>query len=118
MEKGKYSLIAVVMVLLLIFGIGGSCVANTNDHKYIVTVTDKERINENKDSYYLIFCEDKDGNYYEFKNSDTLLRGKFDSSRVYNQIKIGKTYEFTVVGFRVPLFSWYQNIVDFKLIKE
>ncbi len=45
------------------------------------------------------------------QNSDTILRGKFNSSDVYAAIKVGKSYDFTTVGFRVPLFSMYPNIL-------
>ena len=83
-----------------------------NDTTYTVTVTDKERINTSEDSYYLIFCEDKDGNYYEFKNDDELLRGKVNSSSVYNRLKVGQTYRLTVIGVRIPLLSTYQNIIN------
>lgn len=45
------------------------------------------------------------------QNSDTILRGKFNSSDVYAAIKVGRSYDFTAVGFRVPLFSMYPNIL-------
>lgn len=45
------------------------------------------------------------------QNSDTILRGKFDSSDVYAGIKVDKTYDFTTVGFRIPFFSMYPNIL-------
>ena len=51
------------------------------------------------------------GNYYEFKNDDELLRGKVNSSSVYNRLKVGQTYRLTVIGVRIPLLSTYQNII-------
>lgn len=104
-------------IVLIIIGILISVCTTFNDTTYTVTVTDKERINDAKSSYYLIFCEDDDGNYYEFKNSDQLFRGKVDSSSYYNKIKIGHRYEFTVVGIRIPLFSKYQNIINMREIE-
>lgn len=110
MDKG-FKILIVLIAIAIIASICVSCAANFNDTTYEVTVTNKENINRGDNGYYLIYCEDNAGNYYEFKNVDTLIRGKFDSSRIYNQIKVGERYRFTVVGFRFPLLSWYQNIV-------
>ena len=105
-----------IVVIIAVFGIGVTLFSSFNDHTYIATVTDKERIVDDDDSYYLIFCKDDAENYYEFKNEDSFIRGKFKSSSVYNQLEIGKTYKFTVVGFRVGLFSWYENIINFEKV--
>ena len=112
----KVSFLALA-VLILLCGIYMSF----NDHTYIVTVTDKERVTRTADgqvdSYYLIFCRDQEGNYYEFKNADNVLRLKFRSSTVYNQLEVGQKYRFTVVGLRVGFLSWYENIIQFEKIK-
>lgn len=55
---------------------------------------------------YLIFTDKG-----VLKNTDTLLRGKFDSSDLYASIKVNQTYDFTTVGFRVPFFSMYPNVL-------
>lgn len=114
--KGKF-LVSIFVVLVLFTGFV-DIVGSFNDITYTVTVSDKENINRGKSGYYLIYCKDDDGNYYEFTNKDSLLRGKFNSSRVYNEIEIGETYEFTVVGFRIPLFSWYQNIIGVEKVSS
>ena len=92
-----------------------------NDHTYVATVTDKERITKTVDgqvdSYYLIFCKDQEGNYYEFKNADNILRLKFKSSTVYNQLEVGQRYRFTVVGLRIGFLSWYENIIKIEKIE-
>ena len=103
--------IIILVIIAIVASVCVSCAAKFNDTTYDVTVTNKENINRGDHGYYLIYCEDDAGNYYEFKNEDTLIRGKVDSSRVYNQIKVGERYRFTVVGFRFPLLSWYQNII-------
>lgn len=94
----------------------------SNDHTYTVTITDKERVTTQvaegqTDSKYLIYGEDKNGKTYVFEDTDTLFRGKFNSSDVYGALKEGKTYELTVIGFRVHIFNWYENIIDFKAVK-
>lgn len=94
----------------------------SNDHKYTVTITDKERVitqvaEGQTDSKYLIYGEDKNGKTYVFEDTDTLFRWKFNSSDVYGALKKGETYKLTVIGFRVHIFNWYENIIDFKVVK-
>jgi len=76
-------------------------------------VEDKERIVKTSDgrteSYYLIFTDSG-----TFKLEDELLHGNFNSSDWYGKIKRDSTYTFTVIGFRIGLFSEYPNIVDIK----
>lgn len=111
-----YPFVLVAIVLLLSFEVYSSF----NDHTYDVVITKKERTveaNEGKiRSYYLVFCKDEQGRYHEFKNEDSYLRLKFNSSRLYNQLEEGQRYKITVVGFRFTLFSWYENIIEFKKI--
>ena len=88
--KSKVVIVVIVVIILVVLG---NMYTSFNDHTYIATVTDKQRIVKNSngdvDSYYLIFCKDDEGNYYEFKNEDLFIRGKFKSSTVYNQLEIG-----------------------------
>ena len=94
----------------------------SNDHKYTVTITDKERVTTQvaegqTDSKYLIYGEDENGKTYVFEDTDTLFRWKFNSSDVYGALKEGETYELTVIGFRIHILNWYENIIDFKVVK-
>lgn len=81
------------------------------DHEIVATVTDKER---HESGYYLIFCEDLNGNTVVLKNDDTMVRGKFDSSNMQQQIKENKTYKFHVNGYRSEFWSLYENILSFE----
>jgi len=40
-----------------------------------------------------------------------MFSGKFDSSTIQGKLKVGKTYNLTHYGWRVPFLSWYENIV-------
>ena len=125
--KNSLKFIAFILMLAVaIVGIVALFVNTTfNDTEYTATVTDKQRIekfvkSENgivDQSYYLIFCKDNEGNYYEFKNEDSLIRGKLNSSTFYGKIEIGHTYRFKVVGYRIPWMSAYQNIIDFEEVE-
>lgn len=87
---------------------------NFNDTEYLVTITDKERVVSADESKYLVFAEDENGKILVFENTDTILRGKWDSSTVQGALKVGEKYTITVVGYRIPFLSLYQNIIEVK----
>ena len=82
-----------------------------------VTVTDKAVKNSGDDGKYLIFTEDAKGNIEVFEITDSLLKGRYNSSDIYAAIKVNETYIFTVGGSRNEFLSWYPNIYDYTLIE-
>lgn len=72
-------------------------------------IKDKERIVQTDDSYYLVYTDKG-----VYKNADSLLYFKFDSSDLYNELEPGMTCDLDVYWFRVPFFSMYENIVSVK----
>ena len=78
-----------------------------------ITVTDKERIIEtNGDqttSKYLVFC-----NGETFENQDEFFMGKWNSSDIQGKLKNDTTYNVKVIGWRLPFFSMYRNIISIK----
>lgn len=104
-------MIAIILVLL----IGQESLFNFNDTEYTITVTDKERIytgsGNSSSSKYLVFGDDQNGNSLVFENTDCFIRGKWNSSNIQGQLKVGNTYKVTVVGYRIAFFSMYQNII-------
>lgn len=112
-----YEKFAVAFCVFMVLGICYRCIVipikynSVEDHECIATVTDKER---HEDGYYLIFCTDLEGNTIVFKNGDTVLRGKFDSSDMYQKIEENKTYKFHLNGYRSELWSLYENILSFE----
>lgn len=113
-------LTAIALVVIAVIAI--PVISFSNDHAYTVTITDKERVTTQvaegqTDSKYLIYGEDENGKTYVFEDTDTLFRWNFNSSDVFGVLKEGETYELTVIGFRVHIFNWYENIIDFKAVK-
>lgn len=75
-----------------------------------ITVDSKERITD-KDgdavtSKYMIFTEEE-----VFENTDAPIMFKFNSSDLYNKLKVDSTYNVKVYGFRIPFLSQYRNII-------
>lgn len=109
MNTGVKVLIFIVVAGLILMGMTA---AYWTKETVTVTVTDKERINSGESSYYLVFTDGE-----VFKNKDSLLYFKFNSSDIYGRLEPGNTYELTVYWFRVPFLSMYRNIVDYKLVE-
>lgn len=118
-NKIFFAIIMIVAILVLL--IVNEAVFSFNDTEYTITVTDKERIYEGSgntaSSKYLVFCDDENGNALVFENTDCLIRGKWNSSNIQGQLKEGSTYKITVIGYRIPFFSMYQNIIKMEKIK-
>lgn len=116
--KNSFFIELVIILVVLAIGVSVSAITSFNDTEYIVTVTDKERVVDGESSSYLVFTEDEQGNVRVFENTDNLLRWKWDSSNVQGQLKVGETYKLTVVGYRVPFLSMYQNIIKIEGVPD
>lgn len=104
-KKGLSGYLIFATLVLLLIGIYFFMIYSSIDNIKI-KVKDKERINKRQDSYYLIFTENE-----VFKNEDSLLFFKFDSSDVYNSLEIGNEYCVQVNWYRFPCLSMYRNII-------
>jgi Protein of unknown function (DUF1523). len=104
------ALISIIAVLVFIIGTGMAYAYATRS-TITATVTDKgiktESYNQNYvDSNYMIYTDNG-----TFEDTDSIWYMKFNSSDVYGNIEVGNTYTFQVYGWRIPLFSCYQNII-------
>lgn len=102
------ALVLIVAIITVNFRI------ETIQETVIVTVEDKDRIVNDGDSYYLIFGSDSNGNPIVFRNVDSMIYRKWNSSNVQAALKEGHTYKVKLVGIRVPFLSMYQNIIDYE----
>lgn len=98
--------IGIIIALLVITPITLYALGFYNEETVTATVTDKERITKQDNSYYLVFTDNE-----VFSVEDSWAKWRWDSSDLYGDIEIGKTYTFTVYGWRVPFLSWYRNIL-------
>lgn len=112
-------LVGVVFIGSIVALAMGCRAYNFNDTVYKnVTITEKYRVNKDSDSYWIVLGENPDNGDLEFKIEDNMLRGQFNATSIFNKLKIGKTYNLTVVGFRSGLLSEYPNIIKCEEVKE
>jgi hypothetical protein len=85
---------------------------------YTVRITDKEVKTKNGNSMYLVSTKREDDNSVRvFRNQDTLLKWKWNSSDVQAQLEVGKSYELGAYGWRIPILSKYENITSVRELK-
>ena len=109
-NRGKKNLIfAVVVIIVSVFLLYSYNTKKT----YTVTITDKGI----KESKYMVFSKDDDDNVYPFEIEDSIFCFRWDSSDMYGKLEVGDTYKVDTIGWRVPLFSWYENIVSAERIE-
>lgn len=111
MKKSFCEILVLVIVGSLILGVIGvsvyfATIEYQNEEIIKITVKDKYIKRNGDKDIYLVASETGD----TYKITDLLWKGKFNSTDLYNQLTIGKTYKVTVTGIRLSYFSMYKNI--------
>lgn len=113
-SRGSNPLIAAgiaVILILIVVGCGVSVYGLVNKDHVRITVRDKQTKVSCSDGD----CKDKYLIYTDhgvYEDTDNLLQLKFNSSDLYGDLQEGHTYDCTVVGFRLPFFSSYKNLLS------
>ena len=119
--------IIMVIISIMIFGItlGGVILFTTgNQQEYIITdvyIQTELNSESTNNGYktttkYLYFCTTDSGEEIVFENEDNIFFFKFNSSdilakmRKYEQSK--EPFKIRSAGFRIGVFSTYQNIIE------
>lgn len=128
-SRTKVKVFMSLVAFFVLLAIGGQIALCFNDHSYVVTITDKDRIVKSKsnnkskgsnteiESKYIVFTEDESSVSHTFENTDVFIRFKWNSSDVQGSLKINHKYKLTVIGLRIPFLSWYENILKVEEIK-
>ena len=104
--KVKAVLVGIAVIILLVL------------YSYFIPDTIRTRITDAQltkvDGYFMIATE-----YRPLVNHDAKYRFKFDSGSVQNEaIRLkGKEVKIRKYGWRIPIFSMYENVVSIKQIE-
>lgn len=101
--------IGITLIIALILLLPTYLYNYTNKKTYTCKVTDKWIKRQGDRDIYIVRCDDK-----TYKITDLFFKFKFNSSDLYGQLKVGHTYKIKTTGYRVKLFSDYQNINSIK----
>lgn len=85
----------------------------SEEHTYTAYVTNMDVKTKDRESKYLVFTRLVDTDEVRvFQITDSYSHGRFNSSDLYGSIEVGKTYVFTVYGYRTEYLSEYENILS------
>lgn len=111
-KKFIAAIIGVALVVVGAIGFGLAYYLNTSTQTACV-VEDKDRTRSENGSDMRVYTE----NCGVLQVSDNLLKFHFDSSDVFNEIEVGKTYDFETFGYRVPVLSQFESIINATEVK-
>ncbi len=96
----------VVIALAVVFN------PNCSIDSYNVRVVDKQvkRLADGRE-VFMIFTKRDNGKERVFVDADTKLFMKFNSADLYAKLEVGKWYRVRTVGWRMSLFSKFENIL-------
>lgn len=77
-----------------------------------VTIQEKLGAHGSEGQYLII---DMNDNVYTVE--DNYLLGSFDASNRYAKLKVDHTYQVKTFGIRLPLLSWYPNILEIQEVE-
>ena len=113
-KTNRVFLISGLIIALIIF-ISILPIFHTTTYTNVIVV-DKSYSGESDG--YLVWVEDENGVQYELQNEDIILKGKFNSSTIQGKLKEGEKYNIKAVGWRIPFFSCYPNIVEYEKVGD
>lgn len=102
-------IILVVILLIIIVGLIGFSIWCHNisyGNERIIEIEVQDKYTKGESGRYFII----DSNDNAYQVYDMLFIGKFNSTDIYNKLKIGKKYKVKVTGERIYFFSMYPNI--------
>jgi hypothetical protein len=112
----KPKIIIVALLFGIIFFLAWWTPRGTRD-VVVATVTGRERIVKVVDgqsqSKYIVFTDNE-----VFENTDNAFIWKFNSSDIQGKMIEGKTFKFTVYGWRWRMDSWYRNIISVEEVEQ
>ena len=74
-----------------------------------IEIKDREREVKRSRSKYIIHAKNE-----SFECTDSILFWKWNSTDIYRRLEKGCKYRVMVAGWRVPILSWYRNIIRIK----
>lgn len=103
---GGFIVVAVVIALIAV-AIWSGIYFSTNHHNRTFTITDKQVVAVKDGHKYLIYTDNG-----VYQDTDSMLNGKYNSSDMYGQLKVGQKYSCDVVGYRNGFWSAYENLIN------
>lgn len=102
----RFITIICVLILGFVIGLPIWCLNVSYGNEQIIEIEIQDKYTKGESGRYYI-VDNNDNTYQVY---DMLFIGKFNSTDIYNKLKIGKKYKVKVTGERIHFWSMYQNI--------
>lgn len=108
-SRGSIGLIgiAIAAFIAVILLVGACAVPYAKTDSVTILVKDKESINTEDGHEYRVSTDQG-----TFVMKDTILHGRFDTADEYGALDRGQRYHCEKFGFRIPLFSSFENLIN------
>lgn len=113
MDNIKMILGAIAAILLIGLLVFLASIGYQNEEIIECTIEDKWVKRSGKSDIYLVQCDNE-----VYQITDLLFKGKFNSSDIYANLKVGKNYEITTTGYRFEFLSMYKNINKYEKVED
>jgi len=110
LKLNLYSFIILVIIGVAAVGTTGVAIFTASKVTVRLTVNEKWVKSPPGSTNQIYLFSDTSFNVYQI--TDEWLYMRFDASNRYAKITVGKTYDVTLVGWRIPFFSMYQNAIE------
>jgi hypothetical protein len=107
----KILIALVVFAVLALVGVGCSSYAKTDS--VTVFVKDKESVNTSDGHEYRVYTD-----VGTFVMKDSFIHPRFDTADEYATLYEGQRYDCEKFGWRIPLFSAFENLINCKPAQE
>lgn len=111
-SEGCLAVSFIVIAILII--LGGGFIQNFGTSQTITGTVERTYVKSDggkKDKFYVVI-RGSDGATHVFVNHDTMWHAKWNSAEVQARLMDGHCYTVRTVGFRIPFFSAFPNIVS------
>lgn len=103
-------IVSIVLIGLLVFIVS---IGYQNEEMIKCTIEDKWVKRNGKSDMYLVQCDNE-----VYQITDLIFKGKFNSSDIYANLKVGNTYEIMTTGYRFEFLSMYKNINEYEKAED
>lgn len=107
-----------IVFLAIVICVALPIASNYHEETYVATVIGKDIKSHSNPSKYLVYTKTDDDKTRIFSVEDVPMRLSWNSSKLYSEIEVGKTYRFTTIGFRIEFLRIYENIINFQEISS
>jgi hypothetical protein len=119
MHFGCLGLTLVAVIVLGLLGWWFTSYEYGTEHHETFTVTRlDDQSNGSSGHKYLVFGRLPDGTARVYQDTDAIFHGKMNSSDLYAQLQVGRTYNCNLYGVRNHLLSGYQDLLSCTEVKH